>query len=72
MANKYHGNLTGNGKHSGGSESGAAKGGSPKPASKMGTAAWPGLPGKTQGKDRSGGTPKKGYAGPFYVKSEGL
>lgn len=72
MANKFHGNLTGNGKYHGGSESGAARGGSPTPSSKEGTAAWPGVPGKTQGKSRAGGAPTRGYAGEFYVKKVGL
>lgn len=33
---------------------------------------FPGVPGKTQPKDRSGGTSKKGSLGPFHVKSEGI
>ena len=36
------------------------------------TAAWPGVPGKTQSKDRSGSTPKQGPLGKFHVKQEGL
>lgn len=35
----------------------------------MKTANWPGLPGKSQGKDRSAGVPKKGWKGEFYVLS---
>ena len=36
------------------------------------TANWPGVPGKTQGKSRSGGTATAGKLGPFYVKKVGL
>lgn len=70
MANKYHGNLTGNGKQSGGSNAQQRR--SP-PAMSMPekTANWGGLPGKT-GPNRSGGAPKRGKRGPFHVKAEGI
>ena len=42
------------------------------PEMKMKTANWPGAGGKTQSKDRSGGTPKKGHMGSFHVKQEGI
>lgn len=47
--------------------------GSP-PAAPSGTkvADWPGLPGKTQSRPRSAGTPKRGYKGEFHVKQKGL
>lgn len=32
---------------------------------------YPGIPGKG-GPDRSGGTPRKGYAGPFNIKKDGF
>lgn len=32
---------------------------------------YPGIPGKG-GPDRSGGTPRKGYCGPFHVKKDGF
>lgn len=38
----------------------------------MGTASWPGLPGKTQSKSRSGSTPTAGPLGSFTVKKAGL
>ena len=34
--------------------------------------SWPSVPGKTQGKDRSGGVTKTGKLGKFNVKSEGV
>lgn len=34
--------------------------------------SWPGLPGPSQPKSRSGGVPTKGPLGPFFVKREGL
>ena len=73
MANKYYGNLTGNGKFSGGG------GGSNKPTGKRPTltlpnktANWPGVPGGTQTKSRSAGVSETGHKGPFYVKKVGL
>ena len=35
-------------------------------------AAWPGLPGGTQPRDRSNGVPKRGHAGPFHLNPKGL
>jgi hypothetical protein len=70
VANKYHGNLTGNGKHSGGAQSDTRRGAPSMPMPEK-TASWPGVPGKT-GPNRSGGTPKKGKRGPFHVKHEGM
>ena len=72
MSNKYHGNLTGNGKQSGGAGSrNTAHGSRPVLGLPSRTAAWPGVPGKTQ-RGRAGGTPTTGYAGPFEVKKIGL
>lgn len=71
MANRYHGNLTGNGKLTGGGHTEPSGGGS-SPQGKTGTANWPGLPGKSQGSDRSGGVSKSGHMGPFSHKKEGL
>lgn len=68
--NKYHGNLTGNGKHSGGGQT-DSKRSAPAMGMPEKTANWGGLPGKTQ-KGRSGGAPTRGKLGPFRVKSEGL
>ena len=72
MSNKYHGNLTGNSKQSGG-EGGSNKAHGSKPTLGLPekTAAWPGVPGKTQ-RSRAGGAPTTGYAGPFEVKKVGL
>jgi hypothetical protein len=73
MANKYHGNLTGNGRQTGGQGmSNKASGSSPDLSMNEKTAAWPGLPGKQQPKSRSGGAPTTGHCGPFYVKKSGL
>jgi hypothetical protein len=69
--NKYHGNLTGNGKQSGGEGgSNAACGRRPTLTMPEKTANWPGLPGKA-GPNRSGGAPTRGKLGPFTVKREG-
>lgn len=59
--NKYHGNLTGNGKQSGGEGGGGkARGsGGPKGESKAGP-------------NRSGGDPTTGKRGSFYVKKSGI
>lgn len=79
MSNKYHNSDTVTSKQSGG------QGGSNEPAGSgnegpgedsvpqppMKTAAWPGLPGKTQ-RSRAGGAPTKGHVGPFRVKSQGI
>lgn len=70
MPNKYHGNLTGNGKHSGGSQA-QTRQSPPAPSMPEKTASWGGLPGKT-GPSRSGGSPTKGKLGPFFVKKEGI
>ena len=56
----------------GGGASNKASGSAPNQAMPQKTASWPGLPGKAQGKDRSGGTAKAGPLGPFHVKKEGL
>jgi hypothetical protein len=66
MPNKYHGNLTGNGKFSGGSNKDSRGGSSPSSMPEK-TASWPGLPGKT-GPDRSGGVKKL----KVHPKSEGM
>jgi hypothetical protein len=71
MSNKYHGNLTGNGKYSGGPQS-DKRSKSPDLAMPEKTASWPGLPGSSQGKSRAGGAPTSGPRGPFYVKKIGL
>lgn len=47
-------------------ESGTAKKG------RDGTAAWPGIPGKGAPDRDKSSTPKKGFAGPFRHKSEGI
>lgn len=61
MANKYHGNVPGNGKLSGG-EGGPTKAlGSP-----------PKLSESKRGPNRSGGAPTTGKRGPFYVKKSGI
>lgn len=72
MPNKYHGNLTGNGKYSGGgNDSAKPAGGRPTLTLPEKTANWGGLPGKTQ-KSRAGGAPTTGHAGKFHVKQDGL
>ena len=72
MSNKYHGNLTGNGKQSGGEGgSNKAMGSRPGLSAPDKTANWPGVPGKTQ-RSRAGGAPTTGYAGPFEVKKVGI
>lgn len=65
MPNKYHENMNA-------PPSSQPKGG--KGGGKMNTkdSGFPGVPGKTQPKDRSNGTPKTGKLGPFHVKQEGL
>ena len=42
--------------------------GAPEPSMPMKTSGWPGVPGKTQPRDRSGGVKKP----PVHVKQEGL
>lgn len=69
MANRFHGNLTGNGKLSGGVESGAAQGTRSAPSFPERTASWPGLPGKS-GPDRANGVAKHGRLGEFYAYSQ--
>ena len=72
MSNKYHNKDTAPSKQSGGQGgSNKAQGSGGVPAGREGTAAWPGVPGRTQ-KSRAGGAPTAGYAGPFRVKKEGL
>ncbi len=70
MSNKYHSNLTGNGKQSGGSQA-QTRSSHPEMLMPEKTANWGGLPGKT-GPNRSGGAPKRGKCGPFHVKAEGI
>ena len=71
--NKYHNKDSAPSKQSGGKGgSNAAQGSAPESFSKHGTAAWPGVPGKTQGKSRAGGAPTAGRMGPFHVKKLGL
>ena len=41
-------------------------------AGREGTANWAGLPGKGGPSRDKKGTPKKGFSGPFYHKSEGV
>ena len=67
--NSMHG---GNDKSGGGHREGAR--GSPigTSATPVKTAAWPGVPGKTQSKDRSAGVKKTGHKGSFHVKQQGL
>lgn len=38
----------------------------------MGSPSWPGVPGKTQPRSRSAGTPTTGKLGPFETKKVGL
>lgn len=69
MSNKYWNNQHGaNFGHPPVKEPGGSK---PKSGSEK-VANWPGVPGKTQSKDRSAGQPKKGWKGPFQVKQQGL
>jgi hypothetical protein len=72
MPNKRWNSMHGANDKSGGGHSNKAPGSSPKESMPEKTAAWPGLPGKAQSKDRSGGTAKSGPLGPFYVKKDGL
>lgn len=71
MPNKRWNSMHGPDDKSGGGASNAAKGSKSLSGSEK-VANWPGLPGKTQGKARNAGQPKKGWKGTFYVKSEGL
>ena len=73
MANKYFSKDATPSKQRGG-DGGSMKamGSQPESFSKQGTAAWPGVPGKTQGKSRAGGAPTTGKMGPFAVKKVGL
>lgn len=66
MANKYHNSQTTPSQNKG-KDAPKLPGAGTVPADKMGTANWPGLPGKA-GKSRAAGTP----TGDFYVKQEGL
>ena len=71
MTNRYHGNLTGNGKHTGGQGgSNAAQGKKAAIVMPEKTVNWPGLPGKS-GPSRTGGAPGKGPLGDFYVHRKG-
>jgi hypothetical protein len=72
MPNKRWNSMHGANDKSGGGYSNKAPGSKPNESMPEKTAAWPGLPGSAQGKDRSGGTPKKGPRGSFYVKQSGL
>lgn len=72
MPNPRYNNMHGANVKSTGGASNKAAGASASVAMNEKTAAWPGVPGKTQSKDRSGGVPKTGHRGKFYVKSEGL
>ena len=68
MPNKFYSKIKSTG---GGSNK--ASGSPPSLGMPVKTAAWPGLPGKTQSKSRSGGAPTTGTGNkPFYVKKEGL
>ena len=71
MANKFHNKDSVPSKQTGGKVKHPSQAASISEM-KMSTANWAGLPGGTQNKDRSGGTPKKGTLGSFYVKQEGL
>lgn len=72
MPNPHWNNMHGPNQSSPSGPSNKPQGGKVPTAMPMGTANWPGLPGKTQGKSRSGGTPTTGKLGPFYPKKEGL
>lgn len=72
MPNPLYNNMHGANKKGPGGHSNKAPGSKANEAMPEKTAAWPGLPGKAQSKDRSGGTQKSGPLGPFRVKSEGL
>lgn len=73
MPNAYYNNMHGANRKGAGGGKMSAEGSKPETFSKEGTASWPGLPGKTQGKSRSGGTPTTGHRGhEFYVKKVGL
>ena len=71
MPNKHYNNMHGANRKGAGGHSNAAPGAKPAESMPQKTAAWPGLPGKG-GPDRSGGDPKQGPLGPFYVKKEGF
>ena len=72
MPNPIWNNQHGANRKGPGGHSNKAPGSKPNESMPEKTAAWPGLPGKAQSKDRSGGTQKRGPLGPFRVKSEGL
>jgi hypothetical protein len=72
MPNKRWNSMHGANDKSGGGHSNKAPGVAASASMPEQTAAWPGLPGKSQSKDRSGGTAKRGPLGPFHVKAEGL
>lgn len=72
MPNPHYNNMHGANRKGAGGGKMSAEGTKPESFSKQGTANWGGLPGKTQGKDRSGGAPTTGKRGPFYVKKLGL
>ena len=65
MPNKYHANLSAPG-------SSQPKGGKGGGKMNMKDSGFPGVPGKTQSKNRSNGVAKAGKLGPFNVKSEGI
>ena len=73
MSNKFFNKDTAPSKQSGGEGGSNAPEGSGVP---MGmpekTAAWPGLPGKTQPRSRANGEPTTGKLGPFLNKKEGI
>jgi hypothetical protein len=72
MPNPHYNNMHGANRKGSGGQSNRAPGKKVGDSMPEKTAAWPGLPGKAQGKDRSGGTAKAGPLGPFYVKKDGL
>ena len=72
MPNKYWNNTTGPNHGTKGGCSNKPMGSGVPTSMPMGTADWPGLPGATQKKSRSGGTPTTGTLGPFQHKKDGL
>jgi hypothetical protein len=65
MPNKYYANQTA-------PQSSQPSSGSHGSIKNVKDSGFPGVPGKTQPRDRSNGIPKTGKLGPFRVKSEGL
>lgn len=72
MPNNYWRNQTDANFKGAGGASNEPSGSEPSTSMPEKAVGYPGVPGKTQPGNRSGGAPTTGYAGPFYIDKEGL